>query len=51
MRGWTIQFDMVAVDAQRGMVFLFSSGKAYDSAPGKELLTRLLLALSGKPSW
>jgi transposase len=39
---------MVAADAQTGIRFLLSSGKAHDAPPGRELLTQLP-ALSEKP--
>jgi transposase len=39
---------MVAADAQTGIRFSLSSGKAHDAPPGRELLTQLP-ALSGKP--
>lgn len=39
---------MVAADAQSGIKFLLSSGKAHDAPPGRELLTQLP-ALKGKP--
>jgi transposase len=38
---------MVAANAQTGIRFLLSSGKAHDGPPGRELLTQLR-ALAGK---
>lgn len=39
---------MVAADAQTGIRFLLSSGKAHDAPPGRELLIQLG-AIFGKP--